>query len=87
MSRARGRLSLWLERVIDADERYICAACDDRFANRGDGITHVVHCHPEYASVLAGTTIGHGRTSSPDVCPPRTVGTPTRPLVPAAGWS
>lgn len=87
MSRAQGRLALWLQRVIDADGRYICAACDDRFADRTDGITHVMHCHPEYASMLAGATVAHGRTHAPDVTPPRVVGNPTRPLVPAAGWS
>lgn len=52
MSRSLVRLSCWLQRVMDADERYICAACDDRFAGRTEGIAHVVAHHPEYSAAL-----------------------------------
>jgi hypothetical protein len=87
MSRAVGRLSRWLERVMDADERFICAACDDRFADRSDGITHVMHCHPEFATAFTSEVVAHGRTTIPDACPPRAVGSTSRPLMPVASWS
>ncbi len=42
---------LW-RRYLNADNRYICGCCDDRFATREDGIAHVRRCHPEYAAAL-----------------------------------
>lgn len=49
-----GQLETWLDRVIESDPRFICAACDDRFANRAQGVEHVWRCHPEYEGVLLG---------------------------------
>ncbi len=47
-----GRASAWLDRVVEADPRYICAACDDRFPNHALGAEHVWRCHPEYEGVV-----------------------------------
>ena len=46
------RFDRWLDRVVMTDDRYICAACDDRFRSRAAGIDHVLHCHPEYQGVV-----------------------------------
>jgi hypothetical protein len=51
-ARLVSRLDQWLDRVTMTDDRYICAACDDRFASRSLGIDHVLHCHPEYQGVV-----------------------------------
>jgi hypothetical protein len=53
MSHGTGRFSRWVNRVLDADERYICATCDDRFPGRTEGVVHVAACHPEVSTVLA----------------------------------
>jgi hypothetical protein len=42
----------WLDRVVGPDERYACGGCDDRFASRSTGISHVLRCHPEYQGVV-----------------------------------
>lgn len=56
MSSITGRLvarfDRWLDRTLGSDDRYICAACDDRFLNRSQGVEHVLHCHPEYSGVV-----------------------------------
>ena len=83
MSRGLGRLSLWLQRTMDAEERFICAACDDRFPGRSAAIEHVIHCHPEFAAVYADET-GRRRDSS-ESCPQRPVPGTALPLVPSAG--
>lgn len=81
-----GRLSSWLQRTMAADERYICGACDDRFAGRGEGVAHVVRCHPEFAAGLVGIASPlPGWTQVAEPCPARTVVATTRPLMPAAG--
>lgn len=46
------RFDRWLDRVLPADERFICAACDDRFHARAQGVEHVLRCHPEYQGVV-----------------------------------
>lgn len=46
------RFDRWLDRVIQTDERVICAACDDRFHSRALGVEHVLRCHPEYQGVV-----------------------------------
>lgn len=63
MSRIRAsllaRLDHWLDRVVAGDDRFICAACDDRFHSRSEGVAHVLRCHPEYQGVVVfeGATI------------------------------
>jgi hypothetical protein len=84
-SQALGRLSRWLQQIIDSDERYICAACNDRFLGRGEGVAHVVRCHPDYAGVLANEAIDPGQRPFAEPCPTRTIVPATRPLMPAAG--
>jgi hypothetical protein len=86
MMGALGRLPRWLQRTIDADERYICAACDDRFAGRSDGIAHVLDCHPEFAGIFSQEISGNQLMPVAEPSRPRSVGA-TRPLVAAAGWS
>jgi len=39
----------WLDRVVDADERVVCAICDQRFVGFEDGNLHLQHAHPQYA--------------------------------------
>ncbi|MGC3993453.1 MAG: hypothetical protein QM779_04890 [Propionicimonas sp.] len=51
-ARLVSRFDRWLDRLVATDDRYICAACDDRFHSRVDGIDHVRRCHPEYQGVL-----------------------------------
>lgn len=46
------RFDRWLDRVVATDDRFICAACDDRFHSRSEGIEHVLRCHPEYQGVV-----------------------------------
>lgn len=46
------RFDRWLDRVVLTDDRYICAACDDRFRSRIQGVEHMLHCHPEYTGVV-----------------------------------
>lgn len=46
------RLSARIERILNADSRYVCAACDERFPNATAGIEHVARCHPEYRGVV-----------------------------------
>jgi hypothetical protein len=46
------RFDHWLDRMVAGDDRYICAACDDRFHSRSEGIEHVLRCHPEYQGVV-----------------------------------
>ena len=46
------RFERWIDRLLATDQRYVCGACDDRFASRGQGAEHVLRCHPEYAGVL-----------------------------------
>ena len=43
------RLIGWIDRVVDADERVVCAICDERFANLEHGKRHVCVAHPLYA--------------------------------------
>ncbi len=50
--RVVARFDRWLDRVVLADDRYICAACDDRFHSRIQGVEHMLHCHPEYTGVV-----------------------------------
>ena len=50
--RALKAASTWLDRVIEADERIVCAACDDRFWTQEDGVAHVLRHHPEYRGVM-----------------------------------
>lgn len=83
MSRAAGRLSRWLDRVIDADERYICGACDIRFPGRTEGISHVEACHPEFATV-ATAVADHDWTPAGEPALARSLGA-TSPLMPALG--
>jgi hypothetical protein len=51
-ARLVSRFDHWLDRMLQSDDRYICAACDDRFTSRSQGIAHVLHCHPEYQGVV-----------------------------------
>ena len=53
------RISAWLKRVLDTDERVICGCCDERFAGRAAGLSHVVACHPEYAAACANERLDH----------------------------
>lgn len=46
------RLSSRIERILNADSRYVCAACDERFPSASAGVEHVVRCHPEYRGVV-----------------------------------
>lgn len=81
MSRAAGRISRWMNRILDADERYICAACDERFPGRFEGVSHVTACHPEFAGMLTTDSIGRHWTPASEPVPVRPLGT-TRPLQP-----
>ena len=40
----------WLDRVVDADERVVCALCDQRFSGFDEGNVHLIMAHPEYAN-------------------------------------
>jgi hypothetical protein len=51
-ARLVSRFDRWLDRKLASDDRYICAACDDRFTSRSQGIAHVLHSHPEYQGVV-----------------------------------
>ncbi|PFG16641.1 hypothetical protein ATK74_1192 [Propionicimonas paludicola] len=53
----------WVDRFIDADERVVCAICDDRFASEEDGRSHVclIHPHAVPASWHAPTYAAAGR--------------------------
>lgn len=84
MSHATGRLTRWMDRILDADERYICAACDDRFPGRSEGISHVMACHPEFAGMLANEPVDQHWTPDSEPVPARPLGT-TRPLMPVLG--
>lgn len=46
------KLERWMDRLITPDDRYICGACDDRFASRSMGVSHVLHCHPEFQGIV-----------------------------------
>ena len=87
MGRAIGRLCFWLQRTMDTEERFICAACDDRFPGRSAAIQHVIHCHPEFAAVYAAETAGHGWEQSPESCPQPVMPGGALPLIPSAGWT
>lgn len=50
--RITARFGGWLDRLLLADNRYICGGCDDRFQSRSQGIEHVQRCHPEYRGVI-----------------------------------
>ena len=72
------RFDRWLDRVVATDDRFVCAACDDRFHSRSEGIEHVLRCHPEYQGVVV-----YEGAASPQ---PVTVAVPSRrPL--SAGFS
>ncbi|MCC6495347.1 MAG: hypothetical protein IT193_03710 [Propionibacteriaceae bacterium] len=86
MSRAQGRFGRWLQRVLDADTRYICAACDDRFRCRIEGIEHVLRCHPEFGCVSLEATDVRPAVVEP-VLTRAPATTATRPLVPTPLWS
>ena len=83
MSRATGRISAWLSRFLDSDERVICGCCDERFAGRAAGISHVVACHPEYAATCTNEPIDH-RWPANDAPPAPSLGA-TRPFMPVCG--
>jgi hypothetical protein len=38
----------WLDRVVDADERVVCAVCDQRFCCFEEGNVHVRMAHPQF---------------------------------------
>lgn len=67
------RFDRWLDRVLPEDERFICAACDDRFHARAEGIDHVLRCHPEYQGVVVYEGAGEPQPSA----------RPARPSLPA----
>lgn len=39
----------WLDRVVDADERVVCAICDQRFSGFEEGFVHLRLAHPQFA--------------------------------------
>ncbi len=45
------RLFAWFDRLIEADQRYACGVCDDRFNDLALAADHVLHCHPEFRAV------------------------------------
>ena len=58
----------WLDRMVDADERVVCALCDQRFSGFDDGNVHVRRVHPEHAygsrpTVSVPAYAGPARTS------------------------
>lgn len=38
----------WLDRVVEADDRVVCAICDQRFHGFDEGGVHVRRAHPQY---------------------------------------
>lgn len=46
------RLAAWFDRLMKADERYVCGVCDDRFFDRTEGTDHILRCHPEFRTVM-----------------------------------
>ena len=46
------RFDRWLDRLVATDDRFVCAACDNRFHSHFEGTEHVLHCHPEYQGVV-----------------------------------
>ncbi len=77
-------LRRWVNRIIDADERYICGCCDDRFPGRAEGVAHVVAFHPEFAGAFANEPVDHAWTPASEPVPMRPLGTP-RPFMPVWG--
>ncbi len=77
-------LSRWMNRIIDADERYICGCCDDRFPGRAEGVAHVVACHPEFAGAFANEPFDHDWKPVSEPVPARPLSTP-RPFMPVWG--
>lgn len=73
-ARLVARFDRWLDRVVANDDRFVCAACDDRFHSRSEGIEHVLRCHPEYQGVVV-----YEGAPSPE---PVTVPAPTRRPLP-----
>jgi hypothetical protein len=84
MSPATGRISALLSRFLDSDERVICGCCDERFAGRAAGISHVVACHPEYAATCTNAPIDHPWTPASEPPPAPPLGA-TRPFMPVWG--
>ncbi len=84
MSRIPGRFSAWMNRVLDSDERFICGCCDDRFAGRAAGVSHVVACHPEFAAAFTNEPLDHAWTPATEPVPARPVAA-TRPFMPVWG--
>ena len=86
MTRAAARLSRWLDGVIDADRRYICGSCDDRFPGRAEGMAHVLAFHPEFAGTFPTELADPAWTPVSEPAMARPLGT-TRPLMPVLGWA
>lgn len=80
MNRVTSRFSRWMSQVLDADERYICGVCDDRFPGRYEGTSHVVACHPEFAGMLTTENVDQDWTPASEPMTARPLGA-TRPLV------
>lgn len=70
-ARLVSRFDHWLDRLIADDDRYICAACDDRFHSRSEGIEHVLRCHPEYQGVVVYEGAEQPQPASEPVRPSR----------------
>jgi hypothetical protein len=84
MSSSAGRLSRWMNRVLDADDRYICGCCDDRFPGRPEGVAHVIACHPEFAGFFAKEPVDHDWRPLSEPVAVRPLGT-SRPFMPVWG--
>lgn len=54
----------WLDRVVDADERVVCALCDERFAGFDEGNVHVRMVHPQYVMGAWQPTVAYGSSTS-----------------------
>ncbi len=60
----------WLDRVVDADERVVCALCDERFAGFEEGTVHIRMVHPQYMMGAWQPAAAHGSSISPSLaCP------------------
>lgn len=53
----------WIDRFVDADERVVCAVCDDRFADVADGLAHLRLAHPHMLAEVT-TMAAHPRAQA-----------------------
>jgi len=61
----------WLDRVVDADERVVCALCDERFAGFEEGNVHVRIAHPQYVMGAWQPAVAYASSTAPGLAFPQ----------------